>query len=76
MASGRFTATTCSWPGSMNEMSSATPEKVSSMCPVYSVTEVADCYRLEVRRSPLGHDEPVAKVQLVELQEFAVPLMP
>jgi hypothetical protein len=46
MASGRFPVPTCSWPGAMHEIAGSTPEKVLSMGPVYSVTDVAGCYRV------------------------------
>jgi hypothetical protein len=56
---------TCAWTTGLQ--SAAVPPSTATAC--YAAT-------LEVRRSPLGNDEPITKVQLVELQEVAVPLMP
>ena len=39
-------------------------------------TNISYAEVLKVRCSPFGNDEPIAQVQLVELQEFGVMLMP
>ena len=52
MASGPSPATTSCWLGSMHVTSGFTPEKVSLLLPVYTITDVPGSYT-EQRTSPL-----------------------